>query len=64
MVCAGALRPGAQNDNFAAKLLFQLQAGFERVGVGLVDLPGQIRLFDPGGGRIHLQLAVPRQAPA
>ena len=34
----GARRPGAKRDHFAAVLFLQLQACFERVGVGLVDL--------------------------
>ena len=36
----GARRSGAQRHHFAAVLLLQLQARFERVGVRLVDLVG------------------------
>ena len=59
----GALRPGANDNDFAAQLFPELQTSFERVGVGFVDFPGEIGVLDPRSGRIYFQLAVPRRAP-
>ncbi len=42
-----ALRAGAERDNLAAMLLFQLQGLFECVGIGLVDLVAEIVFIDP-----------------
>ena len=47
MVCAGALRAGAQHDHFAAVLFLQEQRFFQRVGVRLVDLEAKVLFFDP-----------------
>ena len=43
----GARRSGAQRDDFAAVLFLQLQSLFERIGVRLVDLVGEVGFLDP-----------------
>ncbi len=53
----GARRAGAQRDDFAAVLLLQLQRLFERVGVGLVDLVGEIGFLDPFAGGVRCATA-------
>ena len=59
MVCASALRAGAQRHHFAAVLLLELQAGFQRVSVRLVDLVAEIGFLDPlaRGGDPQLRIA-------
>jgi hypothetical protein len=47
---ADALRPGAEDDHFAAVLFLELQRLFERVGVGLVQRELKIGLFNPFAG--------------
>ena len=52
----GARGTGAQGDHFAAVLLLELQRLFERVGVRLVDLLGQVvfRIQRARGMRLQL----------
>ena len=59
MVCAGALRAGAQHDHLAAVLFLELQRRFQRVGVRLVDLVSQVGFLDPlaRGGDAQLRIA-------
>ncbi len=44
----GARGSGAQHHHFAAVFLFQLQAFFQGVSVGLVDLVAEIGVLNPG----------------
>ncbi len=60
MVCAARSGAGAKSDHFAAVLLLQLQRGFERVSVRLVDLVSEIGLFDPLARRSDPQLRIAR----
>ena len=47
----GARGAGAQGDDFAAVLFLELQRGFQRVGVRLVDLEGEVGFLDPLAAR-------------
>ena len=57
---AGALGSGAENDDFAAVLLLQLQGFFEGVGVRLVHGELEVGFFDPfaGAGDANLSIAL------
>ena len=43
-----ARRSGADDEHLTAVLLAQAQRLFERVGVGLVQLPARVSVADPG----------------
>lgn len=47
---ANALRSGADDNDFSAMLLLELERFFEGVCVGLVECPLEIGFFDPLGG--------------
>ena len=54
----GAGRPGTQGHYLAAMLFLELQARFQSVGIGLIDLEGQIPLINPfpRGGNPQLRI--------
>ncbi len=58
MVVADALGAGAEDDDFAAVLLFELQGFFEGVGVGFVHGVLEVGLFDPLAGGVDADLCI------
>ena len=44
----GARGSGAQHHHFAPVFLFQLQAFFQGVSIGLIDLVAEIGILNPG----------------
>ena len=54
----GARRSAAQNDHLAAVPLLELEAFFQGVGVGLIDLVAQLVLDDPEPGWVDPQSRV------
>ena len=53
-----ALGAGAEHDDFAAVLLFELEGFFEGVGVGLVHGELKVGFFDPFAGGVDADLRI------
>jgi len=53
-----ALRARTEDDDLAAVLLLQLQRLFQRVGVGLIEGPLKICLFNPPSGGVDADRSI------
>src|SRR5207248_9407867 len=51
-------RSRAQCDHFTAVLLLQLQSGFQRIGVRLVDFEAEVVFLNPGSRAVNAQQRV------